>query len=121
MGERETSEAEVVTDEERMETNKFLVLMSRTPHFKYVHQVLVSWEKADESMDDFLSNVYNAWFSNYRLGKKGPVASSGFEHVFVGEEKYDHRRHKSVISGFHNWIQFYLEEKRGNVNYLGYV
>jgi len=119
--ERETSRAEEVTDEERREMNSFLVLMSKTPHFRYVHKVLVAWDKADESMDDFLSNVYTAWFSTYRLGKKGPNASSGFEHVFVGEEKYDYKRRKSVITGFHNWIQFYTEEQRGNVNYLGYV
>lgn len=25
------------------------------------------------------------------------------------------------ISGFHNWIQFYLEEKRGKVDYKGYL
>ena len=41
--------------------------------------------------------------------------SSGFEHVFVGET----RRTKEVI-GFHNWIQFYLQEKRGNVDYMGH-
>mmetsp|Transcript_10798 Transcript_10798/g.24381 ORF Transcript_10798/g.24381 Transcript_10798/m.24381 type:complete len:388 (-) Transcript_10798:118-1281(-) len=119
--ERETSSQEVVTDAEKTEMNSFLNLLSKTPHFRYVHKVLVAWDKADASMDDFLSNVYSAWFTNYRLGKKGPAASSGFEHVFVGEEKYDYRRKQSVISGFHNWIQFYLEEKKGNVNYLGYV
>ena len=32
--------------------------------------------------------------------------SSGFEHVFVGEEK------DGVIVGLHNWIQLYLEEKK---------
>ena len=41
--------------------------------------------------------------------------SSGFEHVFVGES-----RAKEVI-GFHNWIQFYLQEKIGNVDYQGYI
>ena len=41
--------------------------------------------------------------------------SSGFEHVFVGES-----RDKEVI-GFHNWIQFYLQEKLGNVDYQGYI
>ena len=25
------------------------------------------------------------------------------------------------ILGFHNWIQFYLQEKAGNVDYQGYV
>lgn len=41
--------------------------------------------------------------------------SSGFEHVFVGES-----RAKEVI-GFHNWIQFYLQEKIGSVDYQGYI
>ena len=40
--------------------------------------------------------------------------SSGFEHVFVGET-----RGHDVI-GFHNWIQIYLEEKSGNIDYKGY-
>ena len=44
-----------------------------------------------------------------------PVARSGFEHVFVGEEK------DGKITGLHNWIQYYLEEKKGNVDYMGWV
>lgn len=42
--------------------------------------------------------------------------SSGFEHVFVGET----RGEKEVI-GLHNWIQFYLQEKRGNIDYKGFM
>lgn len=41
--------------------------------------------------------------------------SSGFEHVFVGETKSG-----TEIVGFHNWIQFYLQEKSGNLDYKGY-
>jgi hypothetical protein len=33
--------------------------------------------------------------------------------VFVGEEK------KGKIIGLHNWVQFYFEEKKGNIDYLG--
>lgn len=40
--------------------------------------------------------------------------SSGFEHVFVGETK------GQDVIGFHNWIQLYLQEKLGNVDYKGY-
>jgi len=40
--------------------------------------------------------------------------SSGFEHVFVGEER------AGKIMGLHNWVQYYIEEKKGNINYLGW-
>ena len=42
--------------------------------------------------------------------------SSGFEHVFVGET-----RGKQEVIGFHNWIQFYLQEKAKNVDYKGFM
>ena len=41
--------------------------------------------------------------------------SSGFEHVFVGET-----RSGTEIIGFHNWLQFYLQEKHGHLDYKGY-
>ena len=34
------------------------------------------------------------------------VLVTGFEHVFVGEES------RGKITGLHNWIQYYIEEKK---------
>lgn len=53
------------------------------------------------------------WFSLYTRDVRDD--SCGFEHVFVGESK------EGKIVGFHNWLQFYLEEKKGAVNYTGYL
>ena len=52
-------------------------------------------------------------FTPYRRWR--PNDSSGFEHVFVGEES------RGKIIGLHNWIQVYLEEKKGNIDYLGWT
>ncbi len=64
-------------------------------------------------MNDFQNVVYDCWFAPYRRVTNND--SSGFEHVFVGEEK------DGKITGLHNWIQYYIEEKKGNIDYLGWV
>lgn len=54
------------------------------------------------------------WFELYgRDG--GRQSSSGFEHVFVGEYK------EGEVGGLHNWIQIFLLEKAGALNYTGFV
>ncbi|KAK7891117.1 hypothetical protein WMY93_023080 [Mugilogobius chulae] len=47
-----------------------------------------------------------------------PVMKSGllrFEHVFVGET-----RSGNELIGFHNWVQFYLQEKGLHLDYKGF-
>jgi len=70
--------------------------------------------KAGSSLDDWKDMVRAMWFGLYSR-KNGQLDTSGFEHVFVGEIK------SSDVSGFHNWIQFYLQEKSGSLNYYGYL
>ena len=64
---------------------------------------------------DFRAQIEAMWFTLYKRGS--PLASSGFEHVFKGEFK----RGITKVNGFHNWVQFYLLEKAGELNYHGYV
>ncbi|KAG7232008.1 hypothetical protein INR49_031082 [Caranx melampygus] len=65
------------------------------------------------SEEEFLQDLKMMWFGLYsRYNNK--LDSSGFEHIFAGEIK------KGKVSGFHNWIQFYLLEKRGQLNYYSH-
>ncbi len=90
---------------------------TNTQVMKRAHEFLVSQKKAQRDVGPFKRQLYDIWFKLYRRtrGCKS-LDSSGFEHVFVGET-----RGKEEVIGFHNWIQFYLQEKAGNVDYQGYI
>ncbi|XP_027336313.1 poly(U)-specific endoribonuclease-B-like isoform X2 [Abrus precatorius] len=106
---------EVVTSEERQEQASFIEEISRTAPIKYLHKYLASKGIASESYQDFKRMMTSLWFDLYgRGGTSG--SSSAFEHVFVGELKQS-----GEVSGFHNWLQFYLEEEKGRVDYQGYI
>ncbi|KAL5551262.1 hypothetical protein UlMin_001438 [Ulmus minor] len=108
---------EVVTSEERQEQAAFIEEISRTAPIKYLHKYLLSKGIVSENYQDFKRMMTSLWFDLYgRGGTSG--SSSAFEHVFVGEIK---ERGEQEISGFHNWLQFYLEEAKGRVDYQGYI
>ncbi|XP_054882828.1 uridylate-specific endoribonuclease A isoform X2 [Poeciliopsis prolifica] len=66
-----------------------------------------------KSEAEFTADLKNMWFGLYSR-YNGAMDSSGFEHIFAGEIK------GGKVSGFHNWIQFYLLEKRGQLNYYSH-
>ncbi|KAK7346794.1 hypothetical protein VNO80_21317 [Phaseolus coccineus] len=106
---------EVVTSEERQEQASFIEEISRTAPIKYLYKYLATKGIASGSFQDFKRMMTNLWFDLYgRGGTSG--SSSAFEHVFVGEIKQS-----DEVSGFHNWLQFYLEEEKGRVDYQGYI
>ncbi|KAH6831032.1 endoribonuclease-B protein [Perilla frutescens var. hirtella] len=108
---------EVVTSQERQEQTAFIEEISRTAPIKYLHKYLSAKGIVSESREDFKRMLERLWFDLYgRGGTSG--SSSAFEHVFVGEIK---QRGEESVSGFHNWIQFYLEEAKGRVDYQGYI
>lgn len=108
---------EVITSEERQEEAAFIEEISRTAPIKYLFKYLSAKGIVSENYQDFKRTMTNLWFDLYGRGGTSSC-SSAFEHVFVGEIK---NRGEQEVSGFHNWLQFYLEEAKGRVDYQGYI
>lgn len=85
----------------------------QTRIMRYAHEILVSKGCASKNVQEFAQELHNIWFTLYK--REALNDSSGFEHVFVGEER------EGKIMGMHNWIQLYMEEKKGHLNYKGYI
>ncbi|KAJ4759152.1 Poly(U)-specific endoribonuclease [Rhynchospora pubera] len=108
---------EDVTAQDKHEQTSFIEEISRTGPIKYVFRYLVAKGILNCDYEEFKRILISLWFNLYgRGGTSG--SSSAFEHVFVGEIK---NRGENEISGFHNWIQFYLEEAKGTVDYQGFI
>lgn len=108
-----TGTAEVVTSSERKENYDFLHQIMETGVMKYCHRLLSKKGLAPSDTKEFVSFLHNLWFGLYRRTTNND--SSGFEHVFLGEIKND------AVTGMHNWIQLYLEEQKGTLDYRGFI
>lgn len=113
----QTGESDTLSSSERQETWTFLKAIIQTAPMQFCHKYLLAKGADDvpEDQSSFLKLLYKIWFELYYRERGGGRDSSGFEHVFVGEVKDD------KVSGFHNWIQFYMEEKKGDLDYRGYI
>ncbi|XP_076926561.1 uncharacterized protein LOC143589783 [Bidens hawaiensis] len=108
---------EQVTSQEKQEQAAFIEEICRTAPIKYLYKYLCAKGVVSEDFQEFKRLLTSLWFELYgRGGTSG--CSSAFEHVFVGEIK---NRGEQSVSGFHNWLQFYMEEAKGRVDYQGYI
>ncbi|RLN79088.1 hypothetical protein BBJ28_00006954, partial [Nothophytophthora sp. Chile5] len=88
-----TGISETVTAEELAENNAFLNAVIETAPMRYAHRYdcalaslwLVKNKKFSGDMREFKRKLEHIWFGLYRRERSND--SSGFEHVFVGEEK----------------------------------
>ncbi|KAL4217469.1 hypothetical protein ACF0H5_023919 [Mactra antiquata] len=111
---RHIGSSEYSTSTERSEITHFLDVISKTSVMQKAHQFLHQHGYVGSTWSSFETNLREIWFETYpRHGST--YDSSGFEHVFVGETD------TNEVVGFHNWIQFHLQEKAGHVNYMGYI
>ena len=110
----ETGREEVVTNSERQEVSDFLDAIMQTKPMQFCHKYCCNKDGSiPSSASGFKQLLHKIWFDLYR--REQSRDSSGFEHMFVGEIK------DGKITGFHNWVQFYLEEQHGTVDYRGYI
>lgn len=70
--------------------------------------------KIGKDPKEFKDLLRTIWFNMYSRGG-GKIGSSAMEHIFLAEIK-DGR-----VSGLHNWLYFFDEEKKRSANYLGYM
>ncbi|XP_078282752.1 uridylate-specific endoribonuclease A [Rhinoraja longicauda] len=109
---RMTGTAENFTPEQLGEEDAFIKEIMRTPIMEHLYSVLHS-KKLYNSKVEFEEDLKKMWFGLY-CRSQDILDSSGFEHVFSGEVK------RGKVSGFHNWVRFYLAEKNNELNYYSY-
>uniref|UniRef100_A0A8C4MZQ8 Uridylate-specific endoribonuclease n=1 Tax=Equus asinus TaxID=9793 RepID=A0A8C4MZQ8_EQUAS len=110
---RATGRGEHFSAQQLAEQDAFLREVTKTAVMKELYSFLRDQNRYS-SEQEFVNDLKNMWFGLYSRGNdKGD--SSGFEHVFSGEVK------KGKVTGFHNWIRFYMQEKEGLVDYYSHI
>ncbi|XP_077991554.1 uridylate-specific endoribonuclease B-like [Glandiceps talaboti] len=109
-----TGQSEDITSEELLEEDIFLDEIMTTYPMRKAHEYLVDKGLASPDEKTFKDDLKKIWFEMYTRSS-GPIDSSGFEHVFVGEFK------NGAVTGFHNWVQFYFEELDKTADYYGWI
>ncbi|XP_051817110.1 uridylate-specific endoribonuclease isoform X2 [Antechinus flavipes] len=109
---RMTGQGEHFTSQQLREQDIFLQEIMKTAVMKELYGFLHQKNRYS-SKQEFVNELKNMWFGLYSRGND-EGDSSGFEHVFSGEVK------KGKVTGFHNWIRFYLQEKEGLVDYYSH-
>lgn len=112
---RNIGQTEELTPSEWTEIEDFLSTVLQTQVMKLTYDYLLNngHVTGEANFKDVLREL---WFNLYPRSSSSGTAidSSGFEHAMVGETR-------GTVSGFHSWIQFYLEEKKGHLDYQGWV
>ncbi|XP_075409129.1 uridylate-specific endoribonuclease [Tenrec ecaudatus] len=110
---RATGHGEHFSTQQLAEQDAFLREIMKTAVMKELYGFLRGKNRYS-SEQEFVGDLKNMWFGLYSRSKQ-ERDSSGFEHVFSGEIK------KGKVTGFHNWIRFYLQEKEGLLDYYSHV
>jgi len=122
----DNQKSEIVTRVEKAEVDRFIDDICQTKVIDLAYEYLRQQLQVKLDRPTFKTQLKYIWFSLYTnyFGDFPLRDASGFEHVFVGEGKYERstsdRQISGAISGYHSWIKFYLDEQQHKANYLGH-
>ncbi|XP_046377663.2 uridylate-specific endoribonuclease B-like [Haliotis rufescens] len=112
-------------EHEIKEEDTFWNTIVQTKVMQMTFQFLLNNGFIKSDMHAFRTVINEMWFELYPKSHATVKSDSGFEHIMIGE-KTQHHQHaqqnqSATIGGFGNWVQFYQEEKAGNLDYYGYI
>jgi poly(U)-specific endoribonuclease len=110
-----TTQAEHFTADDLSKQEAFLDAVFQTSVMQHTWTFLQTHGVINYDYQSFQSYLKQIWFGLYSRTSSGPLSSSGFEHVYMGEWK------GNEVDGLHNWIRFHYLEQSGALNYQGYV
>jgi len=119
----DNQQAEIVTRLEKVEIERFVRDICQTKPIQLAKAYINRELKFELTTTEFEQQLTSIWFDLYTnyFGDVAVKDASAFEHIFVGEGKYNlNGNSQDFISGYHSWIKFYLDEKNQQVNYLGH-
>ena len=107
-----------------VEVEAFLDAVFDSKPMKVAVEHIQSELAPDQSLDQIRAATRKMWFEPYtnRYSNDQPFCV-GFEHVFVGEDESDKNgapKCEDRVGGYHSWVKFYLEQKAGKADCLGY-
>ncbi|EYC10767.1 hypothetical protein Y032_0053g2286 [Ancylostoma ceylanicum] len=111
-------EPRVSREEEGHEISTFLTTILASRPWQILYSFLYhKGHPFAQSPYIFRAWIEHLWFRHYSRSRGWAHDSSAFEHVFMGEEK------RGEVSGFHNWVRFYLLERNPieELDYMGFI
>ncbi|MDA2178615.1 hypothetical protein PDN34_18620 [Bacillus cereus] len=104
------------TVEEQQEVDALLKHAIQSEPMKICRTFVESRKGTNLSDEQWYTYLHNIWFLQFDSGSG--ISLSGFEHVFIGEEK----KEGSSLNGYHFWYKYYLQDQTGpndKIVYLG--
>ena len=123
----DNQKSEIVTRGEKAEIERFIDDICQTRVMEIARAYLIQKLQINFTATSFAQQLRSIWFDLYTnyFGDLPTRDSSAFEHIFVGEGKYNYsaiadQKIFGGISGYHSWLKFYLDEQQQKANYLGH-